>query len=154
MSTVDFHTHLADPIGYACRLLRKAVRSGQRVQLRAPAAMIARLDVALWTFSPLEFVAHAGEAASPAVQARSPVLLLDADAPPLGCDVGAVDARGVLVNMATPIDAGADWVCSHPRVIELVGNSEAELGAARQRYKQYRAHPQKLHTLNIHERTE
>ncbi len=153
MSTIDFHTHLADPVTYACRLLRKAVGAGQRVQVRASAQVLARLDVALWTFSPLDFVAHASTSAPASVQNRSPVLLVDTNAAPIPFDVDPENSRGVLVTMTPDFDALAPWVGSHPRVIELVGDSEPELAAARLRYKQYRSQPGSMHTLALHDRT-
>ena len=58
MTDVAFHTGIANPLDYACRLLRKAYRSGARVAVHADPALLDRLDQALWTFEPLEFVPH------------------------------------------------------------------------------------------------
>ena len=58
MTEVEFHTGVADPLAYACRLLRKAYRSGVRVLVTAPPATLAALDRALWTFDERDFVPH------------------------------------------------------------------------------------------------
>ncbi|MBE0547608.1 MAG: DNA polymerase III subunit chi, partial [Rubrivivax sp.] len=41
MTEVEFHTGVAGPLAYACRLLRKAYRAGVRVILTAPPATLA-----------------------------------------------------------------------------------------------------------------
>ena len=55
---VEFHTGVADDLGFACRLLRKAYHKGARVLVRAPSARLARLDRELWTFVEREFIPH------------------------------------------------------------------------------------------------
>lgn len=82
---VEFHTGVADDLGFACRLLRKAYRSGARVVVRAPAASLQRLDRELWTVFEREFIPHlsvpAGKA--PSAQARrTPIWLVDGEPPP------------------------------------------------------------------------
>jgi len=46
LTEVAFHTGIADPLDYACRLLRKAYRQGARVAVHAPAPLLDRLDQA------------------------------------------------------------------------------------------------------------
>ena len=58
MTEVEFHTGLADPVRFACRLLRKAVRQGARATVTAPAPAMALLDRELWTFDERDFVPH------------------------------------------------------------------------------------------------
>jgi DNA polymerase-3 subunit chi len=80
MTEVSFHTNVPHPLGYACRLLRKATRQGARVVVTAPAATLAALDAALWTFDPLDFVPHLMLSAGAAIAERmraTPVWLLD-----------------------------------------------------------------------------
>ena len=43
MTEVAFHTGIANPLDYACRLLRKAYRSGAKVAVHGEAALIDRL---------------------------------------------------------------------------------------------------------------
>lgn len=123
---VEFHTGVADPVHFACRLLRKAYRSGARVLVTAPAAELAALDEALWTFEAQEFVPHVrlpGPAA--ALAPRTPVWL--AGAPPEG-------APPVLVNLGAepPAQPG-----SFTRVIEIVGTDPAQRQAGRARWRHY-----------------
>ena len=54
MTDIAFHTGIANPLDYACRLLRKAYRSGARVAVHGEPALLDRLDQALWTFEPVE----------------------------------------------------------------------------------------------------
>jgi DNA polymerase-3 subunit chi len=128
---VAFHTGLADKVEYACRLLRKAWRQRQRVAVTADAATLARLDSALWTFEAQGFVPHArlsrGESPAPRL-ARTPIWLVDDGVRAPGCEV--------LVNLgpAQAADAGA-----YARVIELVGASDADRQAGRQRWNAYKA---------------
>lgn len=131
MSSIDFHAGLADKLAYACRLVRKAWRSGHQVVVTGPPAELSRLDQLLWTFEPGEFIPHArlraGEAA-PARLARTPVWLAERPA-----DAARHD---VLVNLGP--GAAADG-SGFSRVIELVGADEADAAAGRQRWRQYRA---------------
>ena len=47
MTDVSFHTGVLDAVPYACRLLRKAWRSGARVAVFGPAERLARMEVEL-----------------------------------------------------------------------------------------------------------
>ncbi len=58
MTRVDFHTNVADKLGYACRLARKAYLAGQPLVVLAEPAVLRAFDERLWTFAPLEFVPH------------------------------------------------------------------------------------------------
>jgi DNA polymerase-3 subunit chi len=135
MSAVDFHTHLADPLQYTCRLLRKVYASGAWVQVRCAPAWLAKLNSALWTFSPLEFLAHAGEGASGSVVMRSQVLLVSENS---AVTWPGMKQRDVLINLGCAFDPLADWVSAHRRVIELVSQDPGDLAAARSRFKAYR----------------
>ena len=127
MTDIAFHVNLADPEGYACRLLRKASASGAQVVVVGDPAQLRALDQALWTFSPADFVAHAVAGATPApVLARTPVVL----AP----EAAAAPHRQVLVNLGEEVPAGFD---GFDRLIELVGNDPAALDSARRRWKHY-----------------
>ena len=58
MPQVEFHSGVAAPLQYACRLLRKAWRQQVAVLVTAPPPLLAALDRELWTFEALEFVPH------------------------------------------------------------------------------------------------
>ena len=131
MAEVAFHTGVADKLVHGCRLLRKAYRQGAKVAVTGDAALLARLDQALWTFEPLEFVPHArvrvGDA--PAARlARTPIWLVDPGAAP--------PQRDVLVNFGPELPDGVE---SFARVIEIVGVDEADRSAGRRRWRAHEA---------------
>lgn len=135
MTEVAFHTGLADKIGYACRLLRKASRHGLRVRVVGDAAELSLLDTALWTFEPLEFLPHLlfTEGGSvPAAASRTSIWLT---ADPLSWPVG-VGAPQVLVNLG--LDAPAD-ASTYEKVVELVSDDSEDQASGRQRWRQYKA---------------
>lgn len=129
MTEVAFHTGIADKLGYTCRLLRKAYRQGARVVVRGDAGDLARLDPLLWTFEQLEFVPHArlrAGAPAGATLARTPIWLVD--------DGAEAPQAGVLVNLGpNPVEA----IDGYQRVIEIVGDDEAERRVGRQRWRRH-----------------
>jgi DNA polymerase-3 subunit chi len=126
---VRFYVNLADRLGYACRLLRKAQGMGTPVVVTGEPPDLAALDQALWTFAPHDFVPHAvlGVAPSPVV-ARSSIVLA---AHPL-----AAEPRALLVNLGGSVPEGFDQFA---RLFELVSADAADLAAARDRWKHYKA---------------
>ncbi|MES2940067.1 MAG: DNA polymerase III subunit chi [Pseudomonadota bacterium] len=127
MTEVAFHFNAPGKLGYACRLLRKAAGAGARVVVTGEPQLLAELDVALWTFAPLEFVAHCNAAtAAPPVLAASPVVLADA--------VREVPHHEVLVNLGAPVPEGFE---RFERLIEVVTAEEEDRRQARARWKHY-----------------
>lgn len=128
---VAFHTGMADKLDHACRLLRKAYRQGARVVVTGDAAQLGRLDQALWTFEPQEFVPHArlraGQAAGPRL-ARTPIWFVDAGAEP--------PHHEVLVNLGPEMAAGCE---RFGRVIELVAGDPDDRAAGQQRWRAHKA---------------
>ncbi len=136
MTAVAFHTGLDDPMGYACRLLRKAVRQGARVVVSADAPTLDVLDKALWTFDAQDFVPHLrwqADREMPAHLGRTPLWLV------LAGEEGAAAAleAGVVVRIGAlePIGPGTPA----ERVIELVGAEDDERRSARRRWRAYEA---------------
>ena len=126
---VRFYVNLADRLGYACRLLRKAQGMSTPVVVTGESHVLVGLDQALWTFAPHDFVPHAVlGVAPPAVVARSPIVLA---AQPL-----AAAPRSLLVNLGGDIPEGFDQFA---RLFELVSADPADLNAARERWKHYKA---------------
>jgi DNA polymerase III subunit chi len=128
---VAFHTGMADKLDHACRLLRKAYRQGARVVVTGDALQLGRLDQALWTFEPQEFVPHArlraGQAAARAL-ARTPIWFVDAGAEP--------PHREVLVNLGPDMAPGSE---RYARVIELVAADADDRAAGQQRWRAHKA---------------
>ena len=126
MTEIAFHFNAPDKMAYACRLLRKAVGSGARVVVTAEAQELRALDVALWTYAPLEFLPHCHASAEPAVLAASPVMLTEAvpEAPHLQ----------VLVNLGSQVPDGFG---RFERLIEIVGMHDDDRQQARGRWKHY-----------------
>jgi DNA polymerase III subunit chi len=123
---VAFHTGVADPVPFACRLLRKAVRQGARVLVTAPAPVLAALDTALWTFEAQGFVPHVRIPGIAEVAQRSPIWLCDGAVPP--------DAPRLRVNLgAEPPRTSAEV----DRVIEIVGDTPEARQAGRERWRHY-----------------
>ena len=131
MTEVEFHTGLADPLGFACRLLRKAFRKGARATVIAPPATIGALDRELWTFDERDFIPHVRwSAAQPArVLDRSPVWLVEEGRLPAGAPALVVNLGARVLSPDAPVQ----------RLIELVGNDPDEQAAARERWRGYKA---------------
>ena len=108
MTEVEFHTGVVDPVGFACRLLRKAVRRGVRVRVIAPEDTLGALDRALWTFDERDFIPHVRvPGASAETAARTPIWLV----PAVDATVGDSPAPAVLLNLgaeAPDLLAGLD----------------------------------------------
>ncbi len=130
MTDVAFHTGIANPLDYACRLLRKAYRSGARVAVHGEPAVLDRLDQALWTFEALEFVPHivlprdGGDAARLAL---SPIVLLKGESvAPSGCRIGVTLGGHPVADVA-----------AFDRLIAIVGLDPEHREAGRQRWREY-----------------
>ena len=130
MTDVAFHTGIANPLDYACRLLRKAYRSGARVAVHGEPALLDRLDQALWTFEPLEFVPHVmlpRDGADAQRLALSPIVLVKgAAAAPAQCRIGVTLAGHPVAD----VDA-------FDRLIAIVGLEPEQREAGRQRWREY-----------------
>ena len=141
MTALAFHFGAPDKLGYACRLLRKAVGSRAQVVVVADADAIAQLDADLWAMSPTEFLPHCVDAAEQSVHIRSPlVLVTDASQAP--------DQRGVLVNLAGTVPNGFE---RFERLIEVVSTDATDREQARSRWKYYteRGYPITRHDLAL-----
>ncbi|MFC5499971.1 DNA polymerase III subunit chi [Caenimonas terrae] len=126
MTEVAFHFNAPDKLGYACRLLRKAVGTGARVMVTGQAQTLRELDVALWTFAPLEFLPHCSDAAPAAALAASPVVLAES--------VRSAPHLQVLVNLGGVVPEGFE---RFERLIEVVTADEQDRLDARGRWKHY-----------------
>src|SRR5689334_11572705 len=130
MTEVHFHFNVPDRLLYACRLLRKALRTGASgVAVTAPLVTLSRLDRTLWTFDALEFIPHlllrAGESLAPRLK-RTPIWLVER------AEQG--DHHPVLVHLGEEPAVGFE---SFNRLIEIVSTDAEEREAARRRWKHY-----------------
>ena len=129
MTEIAFHFNAPDKLAYACRLLRKAVASGARVVVTGAPASLQALDTLLWTFSPLEFVAHCRWPSPVHELQASPVVLCDA------LTSTVLDTHDqVLLNLGNSVPAGFE---AFKRVIEVVTLDEDDRSTARSRWKHY-----------------
>lgn len=140
MTEVAFHFNAPDPVAYACRLLRKAVSSGAKLVVTGSPATLGQLDVALWTFSPVDFVPHCDLDSDARVLAASPVILASS--------TEAVPHRQVLLNLGRQIPAGFE---RFERLIEVVGLDDEGRQLARGRWKHYteQGHAITRHDLSV-----
>ena len=131
MGTVAFHTAVADKLGYTCRLVRKAWRSGQRVVVTGSTEQLASLDSLLWTFEKDEFLPHARLLAGRPLAdhlGRTPVLLAD-----VAAEAGPAE---VLINLGP---APVEGALAYAKVFEVVADSADEIQSGRQRWRGYLA---------------
>ena len=126
VTTIDFHFNAPDQLGYACRLLRKAVASGATLVVTGSDQALAQLDLALWTFSATDFVPHCDVSAQPSILDKSPVVL--------SVSLQSVPHHGILLNLGAEVPAGFE---SFDRVIEVVSQADDDRQQARLRWKQY-----------------
>ena len=142
MTEVDFHFNTPDRLGYACRLLRKAVRKGARVAVTGPAATIEALDRLLWTFEDTEFVPHLrlpphGASPPPRLQ-HTPVWLVT--------EAHHAAHLPVLVNLGDETAPGFE---SFERVIEIVDHDPSARETARARWRHYQGRGYTIHRHEV-----
>lgn len=126
MTEIAFHFNAPDKLAYACRLLRKAVAAGAKLVVTADGEALRRLDQALWSFAPLEFVPHAMAAGDAQTVAASPVLLAER--------LDDLPHYQVLLNLGERVPPGFE---RFERLIEVVSLDEADRQLARGRWKHY-----------------
>jgi len=126
MARIEFHFNAPALVPYACRLLRKVHARGLRAQVVGHSTTLVQLDQALWTFSPLDFLSHCGQAASPSVRSASRVML--AEHPLQDWD------RQILVNLGESVPAGFE---GFERIIDVVSVDELHRAQGRERWREY-----------------
>ena len=129
MTEISFHFNMPDKVPYACRLLRKAVGSGARVVVVGEQQAMGQLDLALWTFSALDFVPHCHHDSDSSMLQASPVVLAGVALP-----LESTQTFQVLLNLGSTVPQGFE---RFERLIELVGVDDNDRQSARQRWKHY-----------------
>lgn len=131
MTEVSFYTNVPERLSYLCRLLRKAQQSGARVAVVGPSALLDRLDAALWSFEPTEFVPHLrwrGAPTQQALVAATPIVLAE--------QALEQPHREVLLNIGSGMPADFE---QFRRVLEVVSREPEQVQAGRERFKHYKA---------------
>ena len=129
MTAVEFHTGIAQPTDYVCRLLRKAYRRGVQVMVTAPEATLAVLDAALWSFEAGEFLPHIRQpGANPALAEQTSIWLSTTASLPV--------APRIVLNLG--VEALTD-LANIDRLIEIVSTEDSDVTAGRLRWRQYQA---------------
>lgn len=122
---VSFYSDAADPLHFACRLVRRALASGKPVGVCVPDVDAARLDGLLWSFDAAEFIAHRRWDGSTPTQPGEVLLVNDA---------ARLPHRGLLLNLGDEMPADA---LDFERVLEVVGRAPEQVRAGRVRYRAY-----------------
>jgi len=140
MTAIDFYTHVADPLRTAGRLVAKAYRQHGSVRVLTPdAATTVAMDRLLWQEPQVAFIPHC-RLDSP-VAGETPVLvdeLLEHAGP-----------AAVLINLhAEP----PPFFSRFERLVEIVGERDDQLTAARERYRYYRERGYEMRTHNLSNR--
>ncbi|MDR7334201.1 DNA polymerase III subunit chi [Roseateles asaccharophilus] len=123
---VSFYSEAAEPLRFACRLVRRALASGKPLGICVPPGQAAALDALLWGFDASEFIPHRRwDGVAPPLPGE--VLLVQ--------DAAQLPHRGLLLNLGEALPAAA---FEFERVLEVVGQSPDEVQAGRVRYRAYK----------------
>lgn len=137
MTKVDFYTGSEDKLRTACQLSHKAMQSGVRVLLATPdAATCDSLDKLLWHYPPTAFIPHCRCDTSDAE--HTPVLLAH--------DAEKFPHHELLISLH-PDTPG--YFSRFERVIEIVGNDDADSQRGRARFKFYRDRGYELRHIDL-----
>lgn len=127
--TIDFHFNVDHRVNYACRVVRKARAAGKTVLVFArDAERRSRVDVALWTFSALDFLPHV---TLPSPRADQTPVWICGEPPPQPRDV-------LLLLDDEPAPDFVHWFEQFERVIDVVSSDADDRARARSRFKVYR----------------
>ena len=125
---VSFYSDAAEPLRFACRLLRRALASGKPVGVCVAPAQVAALDALLWSFDAAEFIPHRRWDGQDSLRPPAPGEVL------LVSDAALLPHRGLLLNLGDAMPADA---LGFERVLEVVGREPELVRAGRARYRTY-----------------
>lgn len=126
MTQVDFYFNAADKYRLAASLSSKALAQAARLFVFTPDDKVTQhMESLLWSFQQTSFIPHCRS--THALAAETPVIV-DHEAESLIHD-------DVLLNLCT---THPPFFSRFRRLIEIVGNDEADKAAARERFKFYR----------------
>jgi len=139
VTRIDFHFNATDRLAYACRLVRKVHRAGHRIVVHSDSPDFLRhLNEALWTFSPQDFIPHV--MATDALADRTPVLLAHEEVPL------ALQMHDVMINLGRVTPPAFS---RYERLIEVIGQEDADRAAGRERWRFYRDRGYPLNTHDL-----
>ncbi|TDR71621.1 DNA polymerase III subunit chi [Paludibacterium purpuratum] len=126
MTRIDFYTRVDAPALFACRLTQTVYNRGERllVWLESEAALN-DFSTRLWSFDDVAFVPHCR---CDAPESAATPVWLTAEAP-------QENGPAVLLNLSPDAPSAPE---RFERILEIVGNDEASLAMARERFKIYR----------------
>ena len=129
MTSIDFHTNIADKFHYTCRLVRKvlATQNHNRIAILSDnEEELSALDAALWTFSNMDFLPHVRS--DHALAGQTPVILLKHDMAECG-------HHQILINLSrtTPTQ-----FASFERLLEIISIDATDAANGRERFRHYR----------------
>jgi DNA polymerase-3 subunit chi len=126
VTSIEFYHDAPDKIAVACRLIGRLYGEGRRVMVFAPEPRVAdQLDRMLWMQPAIGFFPHV-RADSP-LAAHTPIVI--------GGTLESLPHDDVLVNLDGELPPG---FARFERLIEIVGQEEADRLPARARFKFYR----------------
>jgi DNA polymerase-3 subunit chi len=124
MTRIEFHFNVPDRCAHACQVASDLRSRGQEMVVTGEQALLEQLDLALWTFSPVEFVPHRWAHQT------------DIEAPiTLAPDLSVIrPQQPVLMNLGADVPAGFEaWL----RLIDIVDLDPLARSAARERWRHY-----------------
>ncbi len=128
MTEIAFHFGAPDKLGYALRLIRKAVGSGAKLWVLGDGPLLQELDSALWSLTETEFLTHCMVDAPEDILLRSSVVLVPAHLQHIHPEFP------ILVNLSSQMPSGFEV---YTRVIEVVSTEDDDKDSARNRWKEY-----------------
>jgi DNA polymerase III subunit chi len=132
MTEITFHVNAPDKLDYACRFLRATQKKSANVLVLGQSDALKALSSKLWAMSTTEFFPHCMASDSADLIAHSPIVL---SAELSTSSAGSSAESQVLLNLGAVLPVGFE---RFERLIELVGQNEADLQAARTRWKHYK----------------
>jgi DNA polymerase III subunit chi len=142
VTQVDFHFNAADKLEYVCRLLRKIYKTGKKtVVFCSDSQQLGRLDQALWSFSPLDFLPHV-RVGDP-LAAITPIILLNQASDTAQLEITHHD---VLVNLGRTMPP---MFSRFDRLVEVVEEAEEDRLQARIRWKFYKDRGYPMNTYDL-----
>lgn len=139
MTDIKFHVQVGDRLAYSTRLVRKSLSVGAKLCVLASEAEARALSQRLWSERQADFVPHAVAGVSAAATCAASAVVI-------GSSVADVEHHEVLLNLLPDVPAGFE---RFDRLIELVGQDDADKTAGRRRWRHYQSRGYSLSTYEV-----